>query len=55
MIWTPARIHGFEVKSYYKKLRSGGGSSFSWKKFGVPPKVAFFQLDNSIKEDPYNR
>lgn len=42
MFWTPARIHGFEVESYYKKLRSGGGSSFSWKKFGVLPKVAFF-------------
>jgi hypothetical protein len=38
MIWTPARSHGFDVKSYYMKLKSGGGSSFSWKQFGVPPK-----------------
>ena len=64
MIWLPLLKHQFQVKSYYKALRSKNGSvqSFLWTSFGkhkLHPSVAFFTwnvaLGKILTTDNYRR
>ena len=45
MLWSLARNHKFEVKSYYNTFQSGDSSSSPWKRFWkvkALPRIAFF-------------
>jgi hypothetical protein len=45
MLWSLARNHRYEVKSFYNTLQSGESSFFPWKrvwKVKAPSRIAFF-------------
>ena len=55
MLWTLARNHGFDVKSYYKTLQTGKPWSF-WKsvwKVKAPPRIDFFIWTTDLVESSW--